>query len=84
MVTQMITVKMDRKFLRQIDSTVKENGYKNRTEFIRNALREKIDETKFREAMQRLAPLQGAFKGKKVSYEKVREMAFEEIARRVK
>ncbi len=41
MTTEMITVKMENKFLEDIDSIVKREGYQNRTEFIRNALREK-------------------------------------------
>jgi len=39
MVTEMITVKLEKQFLHQIDDIVKKAGYQNRTEFIRGALR---------------------------------------------
>lgn len=64
MATEMITVKMDDKFLEDIDTIVKKEGYQNRTEFIRNALREKVDETKLREAMINIAHLKGSAKKK--------------------
>ena len=86
MVTEMITIKMEDKFLEDIDNVVEKEGYQNRTEFIRNALREKIEESKLREAMAELARFKGAAK-KKITdkeYEKVREKAFEEISRRLK
>ena len=71
-----------------VDTAVNEvrAKYQNRTEFIRNALREKIEESKLREAMAELARFKGAAK-KKITdkeYEKVREKAFEEISRRLK
>ena len=81
MATEMITVKMDGKFLNQIDSIVKVQGYKNRTEFIRSALREKIDDARLKEAMLRIAHLRGAV-GKKTSlkeYEKIRKAGFKEF-----
>ena len=40
MTTEMITLKLERKFLKEVDAVVSQNGYQNRTEFIRNALRE--------------------------------------------
>ena len=51
MTTDMITVKLEDTFLKNIDETVKKEGYQNRTEFIRAALREKIEEAKLKEAM---------------------------------
>lgn len=86
MVTEMITIKMDDRFLGDVDSVVQKEGYQNRTEFIRNALREKVEESKLREAMMDIAHLKGAAK-KKTSdeeYEKIRERAFEEISKKLK
>ena len=84
MVTEMITVKLEDVFLNDIDSIVKNAGYQNRTEFIRNALREKIEEIKLRKAMMELAHLKGSVKKKTTedSYEKIRAKAFEEISRK--
>ena len=64
MTTEMITVKLEDKFLNDIDSIVQKEGYQNRTEFIRNALREKVEEVKLREAMANIAHLKGVSKKK--------------------
>lgn len=86
MATEMITLKLEEKFLDNIDKIVKKEGYQSRTEFIRNALREKVDETKLKETMRELAHLKGAAKKKTTEeeYERVREMAFEEISKKLK
>ncbi len=85
MVTDMITVKLEDVFLNDIDSIVKNEGYQNRTEFIRNALREKIEEIKLRKAMMELAHLKCSAKKKTTeeNYEKIRAKAFEEISRKL-
>lgn len=83
MVTEMITLKLEDRFLKEIDEVVEKEGYQNRTEFIRNALREKLEEVKLRKAMVELAHLKGAAK-KKINaeeYEKVRTKAFEQLAK---
>ena len=84
MVTEMITLKLEHRFLHDIDSIVKKAGYQNRTEFIRNALREKIEETKLKEAMMEIAHLKGAAKKTTSSaeYEKIRLHAFEELSKK--
>ena len=81
MTTEMITVKLEDKFLREIDTIVSLSGYQNRTEFIRNALREKVEETKLKEAMIEIAHLKGASKKKtnEETLEKLRIKAFEEL-----
>lgn len=86
MTTDMITVKLENVFLNDIDNIVKNEGYQNRTEFIRNALREKIEEIKLRAAMLELAHLKGSTKNKTTEehYEKIRAKAFEEISRKLK
>ena len=81
MATEMITLKMDNVFLEDIDNTIKKEGYQNRTEFIRDALREKLEDIKLKKAMMEIAHLKGASK-KKTSdeeLERIREKAFEEI-----
>jgi Arc/MetJ-type ribon-helix-helix transcriptional regulator len=86
MATEMITVKMDDAFLDDIDAVVKKEKYQNRTEFIRAALREKIDEIKLKKAMMEIAHLKGASK-KKTSdeeLEKIRERVFEEFDKKFK
>ena len=86
MVTEMITMKLERTFLEEIDGIVKREGYQNRTEYIRNALRQKVEESKLRDTMSSLAHLKGASKRKTTEkgYEDVRKKAFEEISKRLK
>ncbi len=85
MATDMITVKLEDIFLNDIDSIVKIEGYQNRTEFIRNALREKVEEIKLKKAMIELAHLKGSVKKKTTeeNYEKIRAKAFEEISKKL-
>jgi metal-responsive CopG/Arc/MetJ family transcriptional regulator len=77
----MITVKLEDSFLKEIDCIVQNQGYQNRTEFIRNALREKVEQTKLHAAMLELAHLKGISK-KKTSdeeLEKIRKKAFAKL-----
>ena len=86
MATALVTFKLDNKFLKKVDGIVKKSGFGNRTEFIRNALREKVDEIKLKKAMIEIAHLKGASK-KKISdedYEMARELAFEKISKELK
>lgn len=86
MATEMITVKLDEVFLKEVDSVVEGRGYQNRTEFIRNALRDKVEEVKLREAMMQIAHLKGASKKKTsdTQLEKIRTMVFDEFERKLK
>ena len=61
-------------------------SYQNRTEFIRNALREKVEESKIREAMLDIAHLKGAAKKKTTDkgYEEIRKKAFDELSKNLK
>ncbi len=81
MATEMITLKLDNKFLKEVDETVKQNGFQSRTEFIRNALREQIDKIKLKKAMMEIAHLKGMSK-KRVTpeeYERVRNTIIDEL-----
>ena len=82
----MITVKLEGKFLRDIDTIVSVSGYQNRTEFIRNALREKVEATKLKEAMIGIAHLKGTSNKKtnEETLEKLRINAFEELDKNFK
>ena len=81
MATELVTFKLDNKFLKEVDCVVKKSGFGNRTEFIRSALREKVDEIKLKKAMIEIAHLKGASKKKTTDeeLEKIREKAFEEL-----
>lgn len=86
MATEMITVKLEDTFLKEIDGIVEVQGYQNRTEFIRNALREKVEEAKLKEAMMQLAHLKGASKKRTTNeqLEKIRLRVFEEFEKKIK
>lgn len=86
MATELITFKMEHKFLEEVDSTAKEAGFQNRTEFIRNALREKVDDVKLKKAMLEIAHLKGAAKKKttEAEYERIREQVFKEFESKFK
>ena len=81
MVTEMISLKLDTKFLEDIDTVVENEHYQNRTEFIRAALREKVDEIKLKEVMDKLSHLRGA-SGKKTTdeeLERIKDMAAKKL-----
>ena len=86
MATNMITLKLEKGFLVDIDSIVEKEGYQNRKEFIRNAVREKLEEVKLKQAMTALAKLKGMSKKKTglKDYEQARKKAFENICSRIK
>ena len=85
MTTEMITVKLDHIYLNDIDNILRNEGYQNRTEFIRNALREKVEKIKLKKAMMELVHLKGSIKIRKSEgdYEKIRAKAFEEISKKL-
>ena len=86
MATEMITVKLEDRFLGEIDTIVKKGGYQSRTEFIRNALREKVENTRLKEAMLEISKLKGASK-KRTSDEQlelIRGKVFEEFQKKLR
>ncbi|MBN1385673.1 ribbon-helix-helix protein, CopG family [Candidatus Woesearchaeota archaeon] len=83
MATEMITLKLDREFLRDIDEMVKHRHYHNRTEFIREALREKLTAEEKEYMLAHLKKIRGSAKKKvtKEEYERVRKTAADDLAR---
>jgi Arc/MetJ-type ribon-helix-helix transcriptional regulator len=86
MATELVTFKMEDNFLEDVDATVKIGGFQNRTEFIRTALREKVEDLKLKQAMLELSKLRGKAKRKTTIKEraKVREKVFEEFEKKFK
>jgi metal-responsive CopG/Arc/MetJ family transcriptional regulator len=54
-----VSVKLDDQMLKRIDGSLKENNYSTRTEFIRDAIRAKLDELLRRSLIQELMRYQG-------------------------
>lgn len=76
-----ISLKMDREMLEAIDSSLKRHNYSTRTEFIRAAIREKIQGMAREERIEAFLSLRGKAK-KKTTYEddrKVREIVSKEL-----
>ena len=61
---QAITIKMEDKFLEELDQKLQEHRYSTRTEFIRDAIREKLSELEKGEVLKNLAQLKGFSKRK--------------------
>jgi len=59
---QAITVKMEDKLLEEIDQKLQGHRYSTRTEFIRDAIREKLSEIEKEELLKKLAHLRGSSK----------------------
>jgi Arc/MetJ-type ribon-helix-helix transcriptional regulator len=73
MSTELITFKLEKDFLKNVDDTVKSAGYHSRTEFIRDSLRAKIDEVKTKAVFLALDNMKGKA-SKKVSDETLRKI----------
>ncbi len=87
MVTDMITLKLEDKFLEEIDKIVKSEAYKNRTEFIRAALREKVDQNKLKKTMEELSKLRGSLKHHNTTdedLERMREAGLRKLEQQLK
>ena len=83
MATELVTFKLDSGFLKEIDAISKDSGFSSRTDFIRNALREKLYEIKLNESMIRLGKFRGISKRHTTDEEihRVGEKVFRELAR---
>lgn len=55
-----ISLKMDEALLQELDAKLQEHRYSTRTEFIRDAIREKLSELEKREVLKRLEEIHGA------------------------
>ncbi len=86
MATELITFKMEQDLLEDVDETAKNAGYQNRTEFIRAALREKIEDVKLKQAMMELGKMRGKAPRKTSDEEResIRERVFEEFEKRAR
>ena len=76
-----ISLKLDGRVLREIDRKLKEFRYGTRTEFIREAIRQKLSELEKEEMLRVIAKMRGISKKKTTDEDlhKAREKAFEKI-----
>ena len=84
MATDLVTFKLDEKFLKEVDDVVERSSFSNRTDFIRAALRDKVDEVKFKEIYERLGKLRGKAKTKTTDEDlhRIREEALRNLIKK--
>lgn len=78
---QTISIKLEDKFLKDMEILMKKHRYSTKTEFIRDSLRERMKELEKEESIKKLEKLFGSSK-KKTTEEmirKVRELSFKEL-----
>lgn len=81
-----VSLKLEDTFLKDIEKSMKKHRYTTKTEFIREAIRDKIRDLEKEEALLRLKRLYGASKRKTTDDElhKAGEKAFEELEKELK
>ncbi|MBI5884508.1 ribbon-helix-helix protein, CopG family [archaeon] len=84
---QLITFKLKEDYLKKLDFAVKAFDYSSRTEFIRTAIRDKLEAYELKKSIDKLKKLKGFAKNAKVSdseLEALREKVFEELYPKLK
>lgn len=76
-----ITIKLEEQFAKNVEKLMKRHNYSTKTEFIREAIRDKVDDLEKEEALMRVRKMYGASKLKTTDEQlhKAREKAFEEL-----
>ena len=76
-------MKMEPELLKNIDNNLKKNNYSTRTEFIREAIRNKLTELEKEEVIKKLTAFKGSLKGKaRMSEEEASNIAIRKIAKK--
>ncbi|MBI5797334.1 ribbon-helix-helix protein, CopG family [Candidatus Woesearchaeota archaeon] len=80
---EMVSLKLDENMLTIMDKSLKKHNFSTRTEFIRDAIREKLEELNREELMNEFLKFKG--KAKKsisdLALKKIREDVFEQLAK---
>ncbi|MBS3097675.1 ribbon-helix-helix protein, CopG family [Candidatus Woesearchaeota archaeon] len=81
-----ISLKLEDGLLKEVDQTLKKNRYSTRTEFIRDAIREKLSDLEKDELLRQVAKLRGSSKRRTTDDELHRagEKAFDMIEEKLK
>ena len=78
-----ISLKLDENMLHNIDSSLRNNNYSTRTEFIRDAIREKLEQLRREQLAQEFMKFKGKAT-KKTTYEENERTAEEALKKLVK
>jgi len=81
---EIVSLRFEKEFLHDVEKTMKEHRYATKTEFIREAIRDKIKDLEKEKALLRLQKAFGFSKKKTTDRQlkAAREKAFEEVASR--
>ena len=81
-----ISLKLEDGLLKEVDQTLKKNRYSTRTEFIRDAIREKLSDLEKEEVLRELRRLRGSSKRRTTDEQlhKAGERAFEMLEKKFK
>jgi metal-responsive CopG/Arc/MetJ family transcriptional regulator len=76
-----VSIKLEDNFAKDLDKTIKKNHYTTKTEFIREAIRDKMKDLQKEEMLLRAKRLYGASKRKTTDEElhMAREKAFDDV-----
>jgi Arc/MetJ-type ribon-helix-helix transcriptional regulator len=79
-----ISLRLENNFARILEKAIKNNMYSTKTEFIREAIRDKIKQIEKEETLKKVEKLFGSSKRKTTDEElhKAREKAFEQLERK--
>ncbi|MFC1697332.1 ribbon-helix-helix domain-containing protein [Nanoarchaeota archaeon] len=80
---EIISMKMDKNMLNNMDNTLKKHNYSTRTEFIRDAIRDKLENLSKDELIREFLKFRGKAKKKTSDTElrKIREEAYKELVK---
>ena len=83
---EVLNLKIEGKLLKEIDQNLEKYRYSTRSEFVREAIRDKLSELEKEELIKKLRQLRGSSKHKTTDKELHRagEKAFEELEKRFK
>lgn len=83
---EIVTLKMDKEMLNRMDALIKQHQYGTRTEFIRDALRDKMSSLEKEELIKKVMALKGSVKHKTTDEElrRMREEAWKELQEEMK
>jgi len=81
MANKLVNMRLDSKFLREVDSVARQALFANRTEFIKDSLRKAIDDFQTKQALKKLRKHYG--EGKRLGIKEPTPEEFEKIREEV-
>jgi metal-responsive CopG/Arc/MetJ family transcriptional regulator len=83
---EIISLKLDKTTLNNLDSCLKSNNFSTRTEFVREAIRDKINELEHNKLLKEFLRHKGKLTAKTTNQElkEIRENVFKELEKQIK